>query len=215
MVVGGGPDTLGGSIVRLGACRRRSALLLGRGGARRRIASRQTDRRGAAFARRLRFQIDLERTRRRLAQPLVYGIACAVTVLLLFAATPSRASLPPDGGVRDTIAMPALFGTCEIRSDNIGEFPQWTAMLSLLEKIERANAAIDRYREVPTERSWHRAMYREAPFQLLRRGGPCQDYTGAKYPAARQANGPADLMRVVVRPVSNVGQDHRHAVAER
>jgi predicted transglutaminase-like cysteine proteinase len=247
MVAGGGADALNGLLGRVakGSCRRRSALLLGRGGARRRMASGQTDRRSAAFARRLRFQIALEQIRQRDAQPLLYGVAGAVTAFLLFAATPSRASLPPDGGVRETIVTPALFGTREIRYDNIDEFPQWTAMLrradaeiksarticragetqdcmpeewahlvgalkplSLLEKIERANAAINRHPYVPTERNWHRVMYWEAPFEFLRRGGQCQDYAIAKYELLRQANVPADLMRMVVLHAANVGQDH-------
>lgn len=232
MVAGEGPDApngLWGGIARR-AHRRRSALLLGRGGARRRIASGQTDRRSTAFARRLRFQIALERIRQRDAQPLLYGVACAVTALLLFAATPARASLPPDGDIREAIATPARFCICAIRYDSLGEFPQWTAMLrradaeiknarticragemqerSLGGQIERANTALNRQAYISTGQNRHRAMYWEAPFAFLHGGRPCQDYVIAKYGRPHHADLRGALMRRVVLQAANGGEDH-------
>jgi predicted transglutaminase-like cysteine proteinase len=92
--------------------------------------------------------------------------------------------------------------------------PEWARLLkqmqgkTLPEKLKIANDAMNRHRYVTTAQNWHRAMYWEAPFQFLRRGGQCQDYAIAKYELLRQAGVPADDLRMVVLHASSVGADH-------
>jgi predicted transglutaminase-like cysteine proteinase len=82
------------------------------------------------------------------------------------------------------------------------------SVLPLREKLKRANDAMNAHPYVTTRRNWHRAMYWEAPFQFLRRGGQCQDYAIAKYELLRQSGLPAPAMRMVVMRDTQIATDH-------
>lgn len=76
------------------------------------------------------------------------------------------------------------------------EHAEWQALvvalkdpaLDLQAKLEAANAAINRYRYVSAETNWDDSLYWETPFELLRKGGQCQDFAIAKYLLLREAN---------------------------
>ena len=92
--------------------------------------------------------------------------------------------------------------------------PEWAALvgelkaLPLRQKVERANAAMNRHPYVSTAANWHRVMYWETAFQFLARGGQCQDYAIAKYMLLRQAGVRAGEMRLVVLHAATLNIDH-------
>lgn len=85
--------------------------------------------------------------------------------------------------------------------------------LPLRAKIERANAAVNRYPYVPSMRNWGEANHWETPFEFFRKSGQCQDYAIAKYLLLRAAGVPADRLRIVVLHDARLGLDHAVTVA--
>jgi predicted transglutaminase-like cysteine proteinase len=74
------------------------------------------------------------------------------------------------------------------------------ANLPLRERVERANAVLNRVRYVTAEANWHDPDHWETPFEFLVHGGQCEDYAIAKFMALEQSGVPeAELRFVVVR----------------
>jgi predicted transglutaminase-like cysteine proteinase len=109
--------------------------------------------------------------------------------------------------------------TCTARGQVHCVPQEWSELIAALrpmplrQKIEYANAAINRHPYVTTAANWHRTMYWETPFQFLERGGQCQDYAIAKYMLLRQAGVPAAALRMVVLRATAIGADHAVLVA--
>jgi predicted transglutaminase-like cysteine proteinase len=72
------------------------------------------------------------------------------------------------------------------------------AGLPLMAKLETVNRAFNALPYVTAWQNWHRPMYWETPFELLARGGQCEDYAIAKYLALRWAGVGDNAMRVLI-----------------
>jgi len=71
-------------------------------------------------------------------------------------------------------------------------------VLPLRDRAERVNKFFNRAPYVPAEFNWHDLSHWETPYELLARGGQCEDYAIAKYRALRESGVPDDLLRFVV-----------------
>ncbi len=84
--------------------------------------------------------------------------------------------------------------------------------LPLRERVERANAVLNRVRYVSAEANWHDANHWETPFEFLARGGQCQDYAIAKFMALEELGVPEDDLRFAVVRDAYLGADHAVAI---
>jgi len=82
------------------------------------------------------------------------------------------------------------------------------AGLPLMAKLETVNRAFNALPYVTAWQNWHRPMYWETPFELLARGGQCEDYAIAKYLALHAAGVGDDAMRVLIVRDTDLGVDH-------
>jgi predicted transglutaminase-like cysteine proteinase len=147
------------------------------------------------------------------AQPLLFGTEEAfsrdlsaftkwTSMLERFAAERKSATQPCPPGVSES---------CEPQ--------EWGALLASLgdadlrTKLERVNAAINRYPYIPSMSNWGESNRWETPFEFLRKSGQCQDYAIAKYLLLRAAGIPAAQLRVVVLHDQRQGLDHAVTVA--
>jgi predicted transglutaminase-like cysteine proteinase len=84
--------------------------------------------------------------------------------------------------------------------------------LPLRERVERANAVLNRVRYVSAEANWHDADHWETPFEFLARGGQCQDYAIAKFMALEESGVPEEDLRFAVVRDTYLGADHAVAI---
>lgn len=85
---------------------------------------------------------------------------------------------------------------------------EWAALTAQLRPLDRRamldqlNRAINRHPYVAATDNWGRADYWETPFELLRRGGQCEDYAIAKFMVLRAMGfADRDLRILVVRDI--------------
>ena len=95
-----------------------------------------------------------------------------------------------------TVCPPGLWDGCE--PEEWRDALQAMAGMGLRQKLEYANAAMNRHAYVPSLVNWGTSNYWETPFEFLRRNGQCQDYAIAKFLLLRAAGVPNDRMRLVV-----------------
>ena len=81
-------------------------------------------------------------------------------------------------------------------------------------KVERVNAALNRYPYTPSIKNWHESNYWETPFEFLRKSGQCQDYAIAKFMLLRALGVPNDRLRIVVLRDAILQLDHAVVVVE-
>lgn len=122
---------------------------------------------------------------------------------------------------------PSLFGTKEIKSDNIKPFNKWTDMLarfedqvnaqasaprlqmwkaslrsmkslSTEEKIKAVNEYVNRTRYIEDNQNWSKSDYWATPIEFFSRGGDCEDFAIAKYASLRALGVPHDQMRIAI-----------------
>ena len=94
------------------------------------------------------------------------------------------------------VCAPGVTAACEPAEWR--EALQAMAGMSLRQKVDYANAAMNRHTYVPSLVNWGTSSYWETPFEFLRRSGQCQDYAIAKFVLLRAAGVPNDSMRLVV-----------------
>jgi len=137
-------------------------------------------------------------------------------------------------------AGPGLFGSTEQHFTNLHQFAKWQAAIRRYRQAEQSclaggcegsawhgfldslrgldrrsllvavNARINQARYVEDRVNWRVADYWETPFELLSRGGDCEDYAVAKYFALRELGVRADEMRIAI--VWDRGLHRFHAV---
>jgi predicted transglutaminase-like cysteine proteinase len=96
---------------------------------------------------------------------------------------------------------------------------EWTRLvrelrgLSDRDKIERVNAALNRYPYTPSWKNWDESNYWETPFEFLHKSGQCQDYAIAKFMTLRAAGMPSERLRIVVLRDTRLQLDHAVVVA--
>ena len=98
--------------------------------------------------------------------------------------------------------------------------PAWTALvrrlrdLDLPARLAAANAEINRYPYIRSERNWGRGDYWAAPFELMAKGGQCQDFAVAKYLLLRATGVPSERLRVALVQDGRSGLAHAVLLAE-
>lgn len=132
------------------------------------------------------------------------------------------------GFAKQKVKYPSLFGTSELRSDNIKAFTKWTTMLdrferqltsrattaprlqmwksklvdlqykSTTEKIIEVNNYINKVRYVQDSKNWNKNDYWATPLEFFSRGGDCEDFAIAKYASLRALGVPTERMRLAI-----------------
>lgn len=148
---------------------------------------------------------------------LVAGL-CSILVIGLSIPSSSQAGATRGG----------LFGSQEIHSTNLAQFPKWRGTLERFDQelascvpgdcglrrwrdmllplngqdartqLRLINRAVNRFRYVEDFANWRRADYWATPLQFLARSGDCEDFAIAKYMALRELGIPSQDMRIVI-----------------
>lgn len=82
------------------------------------------------------------------------------------------------------------------------------SQLPLRDRVERVNAAFNALPYVPAAQNWGDPMYWETPYELLAKGGQCEDYAIAKFLALAQSGVPESALHFVVVHDSVSQLDH-------
>ncbi|HVA34660.1 MAG TPA: transglutaminase-like cysteine peptidase [Stellaceae bacterium] len=91
---------------------------------------------------------------------------------------------------------------------------EWRALIDelagrpLMAQLEIVNRTFNALPYVTAWQNWHRPSYWETPFELLARGGQCEDYAIAKYLALHAAGVGDNAMRVLIVRDTDLGADH-------
>ncbi len=169
------------------------------------------------------------------------GLVGAAVVMNTFVATSARA----EDGVTEQFRMAAaikpaairpsdraieygnLFGTAEVRSNNIQPFTKWTSVmerfedqmkkdkehalvaawqkelegmrhLSAPEKIRAVNNYINAIKYIDDKKVWGKSDYWATPIEFMARGGDCEDYAIAKFASLRALGFSSEQLRVAI-----------------
>jgi predicted transglutaminase-like cysteine proteinase len=130
-------------------------------------------------------------------------------------------------GMTPQVTHPRLFGSLEVKSDNIAVFTKWTSVmkrfddqmktqshsavvlawkahleqlkgLTMMEQIDGVNDYINSRHYVEDSVNYHKSDYWATPIEFLTRGGDCEDYAIAKYASLRALGFSADDMRIAI-----------------
>ena len=120
-----------------------------------------------------------------------------------------------------------LFGSSELRSDNITAFTKWTQMLERfegqlssrsssprvqmwkaslgdirkqpqLEQIREVNGYINQVKYINDNKNWGKSDYWATPIEFFSRGGDCEDFAIAKYASLKALGMSDDNMRIAI-----------------
>jgi predicted transglutaminase-like cysteine proteinase len=146
----------------------------------------------------------------------------AQQVRLAAAFAPSAAKIAP------VAAQPKLFGTLEIRSNNLAPFTKWTSTmqrfeqqmhtarahapqveawksaldgmtaLSSREKLDAVNDYVNRVRYIEDKDNYGVSDKWATPIEFLANGGDCEDFAIAKYASLRALGFSTDQLRIAV-----------------
>ncbi|MGM0422894.1 MAG: transglutaminase-like cysteine peptidase [Pseudomonadota bacterium] len=137
----------------------------------------------------------------------------------------------------DEIAYPAMFGTREVRSNDISGFSNWNGMIerfeadlragkgghemqqmqnrlkglqgkSLREQVSAVNRMMNSKPYIEDSQNWGKSDYWATPVEFMARGGDCEDFAIAKYVALRALGVPVEQMRVAVVEDKTLNQHH-------
>ncbi len=147
-----------------------------------------------------------------------------VTAQFKLAAAMSPAAVKPS---KQSIAYPELFGTTEIRSNDISAFKKWTAVmkkfedqmvtqsssprvqvwkteiqslkkLSVRDQVAGVNEYINSVRYIEDNRNYGKSDYWATPIEFFSKGGDCEDFAIAKFASLRALGFSADQMRIAI-----------------
>lgn len=91
---------------------------------------------------------------------------------------------------------------------------RWTSLvadlsqLPLRDRVERVNTALNALPYVPAAQNWGDPLFWETPYELLAKGGQCEDYAIAKFLALAQSGVPESALHFVVVHDSVSQLDH-------
>jgi predicted transglutaminase-like cysteine proteinase len=175
----------------------------------------------------------------KLAEQWCLRISTAGIALLLQAVTPSTGHADDHVASRFTVAAtarsvdkailyPELFGTREVKSNDIAAFKKWTTELHRFEKqmktaaasspgatrwkallrqmqakpereqIEGVNAFFNQINYIEDIQNYGKTDYWATPVEFLTRGGDCEDFAIAKYAALRALGFSPQQLRVAI-----------------
>ncbi len=123
----------------------------------------------------------------------------------------------------------------EVSSRDLSPFDKWTGMLArqarqkvpegwgktinalrgapLQEQMDRVNRTFNALTYIEDSDNWNRKDYWATPYEMIERGGDCEDYAIAKYMALKQLGVSEQQMRIVIVQDDNLG-GIIHAVLE-
>lgn len=136
-------------------------------------------------------------------------------------------------------SYPAIYGTDEKRSTDLGAFTKWTAMfkrfdrqlkqeasartvrewqenlqdmrgLSIKAMADRVNDLVNKKRYILDQNNWGKSDYWATPVEFLERGGDCEDFAIMKYVALRSLGVPEERLRLAI--VQDLQKNIPHAV---
>lgn len=129
--------------------------------------------------------------------------------------------------VNPGVSYPRLFGSLEVKSNNISVFTKWTSVMTrfdaqmqtqghspvvqawkahlellkgrtMMEQIEGVNDYINSVHYVEDSANYRKSDYWATPIEFLKRGGDCEDYAIAKYASLRALGFSAENMRIAI-----------------
>lgn len=129
--------------------------------------------------------------------------------------------------IRPDVEHPRLFGSIEVKSDNIAVFTKWTSVMkrfdaqmkteahapavlawkahletlkgrTMMEQIEGVNAYMNSVHYVEDSVNYHKSDYWATPIEFLTRGGDCEDFAIAKYASLRALGFSSEDMRIAI-----------------
>lgn len=141
--------------------------------------------------------------------------------------TPVAAIMAQPAVSKQAAGASQLFGSTELRSDNIAAFTKWTQMLDRFEgqlgsrsssprvqmwkaslgdlrneakvsQIREVNRYINQVKYIPDSQNWSKSDYWATPIEFFSRGGDCEDFAIAKYASLKALGVPADDMRIAI-----------------
>lgn len=136
-------------------------------------------------------------------------------------------------------SFPAIYGTDEKRSTDLGAFTKWTSMFKRFERqlrqdsskqavrewqenlsdlrgssiksmATRVNDLVNQKRYIVDSKNWGKSDYWATPVEFLDRGGDCEDFAIMKYVALRSLGVPEERLRVAI--VQDTKKNIPHAV---
>ncbi len=137
------------------------------------------------------------------------------------------------------LKYPRLFGTKEVRSNNVTPFHKWTGMIKKFEaqlfahnssphvmmwkaeiaratnadlddQIRMVNDFVNNQRYITDDRNWQQSDYWATPIEFFSRGGDCEDFAIAKYASLRALGVPHENMRIAI--VDDLQKGIKHAI---
>jgi predicted transglutaminase-like cysteine proteinase len=134
---------------------------------------------------------------------------------------------------------PSLFGTQEVRSNDISAFKKWTGVMARFEEemktqgsaprvmmwkaalqqlkskgareqIEGVNDYVNQVRYVEDQDNYGKSDYWATPVEFFSRGGDCEDFAIAKYASLRALGFSADQLRIAI--VQDTWRNLPHAI---
>lgn len=125
------------------------------------------------------------------------------------------------------IAKPQIFGTKEIRSNDISAFTKWTTVmrrfedqmatqstsprmqmwkshlqglkgLSARDQIDAVNSYINQTRYIEDSANYGKSDYWATPIEFFSKGGDCEDFAVAKYASLRALGFSTDQLRIMI-----------------
>ncbi len=134
---------------------------------------------------------------------------------------------PAAMGIPKQIQHPGLFGTHEVRSNDISAFKKWSSViarfedqmktqastprvqmwkselqkmrgLSAREQIDTVNTYINKVRYIDDSKNYKKSDYWATPIEFFSRGGDCEDFAIAKYASLRALGFSSDQLRIAI-----------------
>lgn len=134
---------------------------------------------------------------------------------------------PAGMGLPKQSQHPSLFGTHEIRSNDISAFKKWSSVIARFEdqmktqsttprvqmwkaeiqklrhnsdreKIDGVNAYINKVRYIDDSKNYKKSDYWATPIEFFSRGGDCEDFAIAKYASLRALGFSSDQLRIAI-----------------
>jgi predicted transglutaminase-like cysteine proteinase len=191
---------------------------------------------------------------RKLAEQWCLKASAASIAMMMMAAPPAHAS-QERGGITPQFQMaaasvnpsalrprsaPALFGSQEVRSNDISAFRKWTGVMGRFESemqsrvassprvlmwkaelrnlkgmseremVEGVNSYVNNVRYIEDSGNYGKSDYWATPAEFFAKGGDCEDFAIAKYASLRALGFSSDRLRIVV--VQDLYKNLKHAV---
>ena len=153
--------------------------------------------------------------------------AMAETTSIRLAPVAAIVAQPPETRRQADGYSSELFGTSEMRSDNIAAFTKWTTMLDRFDsqlsarsasprvqlwkaalqdfrgkgsvaEIRAVNSYINEVKYIADKSNWGKSDYWATPMEFFSRGGDCEDFAIAKYASLKALGFTEDQMRIAI-----------------